>query len=250
MKTIALYSIKGGVGKTAVAVNLAHAAAAEGRRTLLVDLDPQGAASFYFRVRPRAGAGKKELLGKGGRAERAIRATDFPGLDILPAHRSFRGLERALDAVKKPRKLLARRLAPLRDQHDLVILDAPPTLTLVAEGVFRAADLVLVPVIPTTLSVRMLEQLIAFFDREELDAGRLLAFFCLADRRKALHRQLLAELPQASPAAFCRTVIPNSTEVERMGLERRPVACFAPRAPGTTAMLALWREVAGRLDGC
>ena len=249
MKTIALYSIKGGVGKTAVAVNLAHAAAAEGRRTLLVDLDPQGAASFYFRVRPRPGAGKKVLLGKGSRAERAIRATDFPNLDILPAHRSFRGLERALDAVKKPRKQLTRWLESLRSGHDLVILDCPPTLTLVAEGVFRAADLVLVPVIPTTLSERTLAQLVSFFEREELDTTRLLAFFCLADKRKALHRQLLAELPQTSTTTFCQTVIPSSTEVERMGLERQPVACFAPRAPGTAAMQALWREVAGRLDG-
>lgn len=249
MKTIALFSIKGGVGKTAVAVNLAHAAACDGRRTLLVDLDPQGAASFYFRVRPRPGAGKRVLLDKGQRADHAIRATDFDHLDILPAHRSFRRLELALADLKKPHKQLRRWLEPRRDQYDLVVLDCPPTLTLVAESVLRAADLVLVPVIPTVLSERTLVMLLDHCQRDELDPARLAPFFCLADRRKALHRRLLTELPATVPMPFLTTVIPTSTEIERMGLERRPVACFAPKAAGTMAVQALWAEVSTRLDG-
>ncbi len=247
MKVLALYSIKGGVGKTAAAVNLAHAAAAEGRRTLLVDLDPQGAASFYFRVRARKKAGKQAVLAGGRAAAQAIRATDYPGLDILPAHRSFRKLERALDAVKKPRSRLARLLTPQQDQYDLAVIDCAPTLTLVAEAVFRAADLVAVPVVPTTLSERTLCMLGEFYDRHGLPGARLAAFFSLVDRRKALHRQLAAELPGRAEVPFCRTPIPATSDVEKMGLHREPVACYAPHGRGALAVQELWWELRARL---
>ena len=243
MKVLALYSIKGGVGKTAAAVNLAHAAAADGRRTLLLDLDPQGAASFYFRVRPRKGAGKGVLLGSGRKAERAIRATDYPGLDILPAHRSFRKLELALDAVKKPRSRLSRLLEPQRDQYDLVVIDCAPTLTLVAESVLRAADLVAVPVVPTTLSERTLLMLRDFAGEHGLRSSALLGFFSLMDRRKTLHRQLAEDLPRRAGVRFCRTRIPVSSDIEKMGLHREPVACQAPHSPGAAAVQELWWEL-------
>lgn len=247
MKVLALYSIKGGVGKTAAAVNLAHAAAADGRRTLLLDLDPQGAASFYFRVRPRKQAGKRAVIGGGRAAARAIRATDYPGLDILPAHRSFRKLERALDAVKKPRSRVARLLAPQADQYDLAVIDCAPTLSLVAEAVLRAADLVAVPVVPTTLSERTLLMLRDFHGKHGLPGDHLAAFFSLVDRRKALHRQLTGELPGRAEVRFCRTAIPATSDVEKMGLHREPVACYAPRGRGALAVQELWWELRARL---
>jgi len=247
VKVLALYSIKGGVGKTAAAVNLAHAAAADGHRTLLVDLDPQGAASFYFRVRARKGAGRKALLAGGRKAERAIRATDFERLDILPAHRSFRKLELALDAVKKPRSRLARLLAPQRDHYDLVVIDCAPTLTLVAESVFRAADLVAVPVVPTTLSERTLLMLRDFYAQQGLPRDRLIAFFSMLDRRKTLHRQLVEDLPRRAETRFCRTLVPVSSDIEKMGLHREPVERFAPHSPGAGAVRELWWELRPRL---
>lgn len=248
MKVLALYSIKGGVGKTAAAVNLAHAAAEDGRRTLLLDLDPQGAASFYFRVRPRKKSTARALLAGGDQVERAIRATDFPDLDILPAHESFRRLELALDAVKKPRSRLSRLLKPQRREYDLVVIDCPPTLTLVSETVFRAADLVLVPVVPTTLSQRTLEMLRREFKQQGLPRAQLKAFFSLVDRRKKLHRELVDTLPQISRVSFCRAPIPVSSEIERMGLSRQPVACHAPQSAGALAVLELWWELRRALD--
>ncbi|MEZ4386352.1 MAG: AAA family ATPase [Candidatus Krumholzibacteriia bacterium] len=248
MKVLALYSIKGGVGKTAAAVNLAHAAARDGRRTLLLDLDPQGAASFYFRVRPRKKGDVARLLAGGDHLQRAIRATDYPDLDILPAHLSFRRLELALDAIKKPHARVRKLLKPQRRDYDLVVIDCPPTLTLVAESVLRAADLVLVPVVPTVLSQRTLEMLEAEFDEQKLDPARLWAFFSLVDRRKTLHRDLMSTLPQQGATHFCRTCVPASSDIERMGLAREPVACFAAESAGAVAMQDLWNELSTRLS--
>jgi chromosome partitioning protein len=243
MTVLALYSIKGGVGKTAAAVNLAHAAARDGRRTLLLDLDPQGAASFYFRVRARKKADVDRFLSGGEALQRAIRATDYPDLDILPAHLSFRRMELALDALKKPESRVRKVLKPQRREYDLVVIDCPPTLTMVAESVIRASHLVLVPVVPTTLSQRTLDMLEAEFASQDLDPQRLRAFFSLVDRRKKLHRELMETLPRENATRFCRTAVPMSSDIERMGLAREPVACFAAQSAGALAMQELWAEL-------
>ena len=119
---------------------------------------------------------------------------------------------------------------------------------LTAEAVFQAADLVAVPVIPTTLSARTLQMLLDFFKKHDLDRKRLLAFFSMLDRRKALHLRLVEELPAESKARFCRTVIPVSTDIEKMGLEREPVARFAPHTAGARAVRDLWDEIREQLS--
>ena len=171
MKTVATYSIKGGVGKTTTAANLAWAAAQEGRRTLLIDLDPQGASSFYFRVRPRQGQKVKTLLKGGETLKAGIRASDHDGLDVLPAHLSYRHIDVLLDGMKKSRMQLKRSLQALKDEYDLVVLDAPPNITLASENLFAAADLILVPVIPTPLSERDVEPAIGVFRRPWIASG-------------------------------------------------------------------------------
>ena len=108
MKVLATYNIKGGVGKTSTAVNLAYLAAREGRRTLLWDLDPQAAATFLFRVRPRVKGGGRGLVTRQRPIEAALKATDFEGLDLLPADFSYRNMDLELDDTKKR----TRRLRP------------------------------------------------------------------------------------------------------------------------------------------
>ncbi len=247
MQTVAVYNLKGGVGKTATAVNLAHLASREGRRILLWDLDPQGAASFYLRVKAKVKGGGKKLLRGATAIDDVIRATTFPGLDLLPADFSYRSLDLALKGSHKPAKQLAAAMAPLRSRYDLVFLDCPPSVSLVSEAVLHAADLLLVPVIPTTLSLRTLRQIEEFVQDEGPRRLRVAPFFCMVDVRKRMHRELVA-VPEMQGEAFLRTIIPSASIVERMGVERAPLGAFAPSSPAAQAYEALWKEIAGRLQ--
>ncbi len=246
MKILATYNIKGGVGKTAAAVNLAYLAARGGARTLLWDLDPQGAATYYFRVRPKIkGGGKKLLKGKGD-LEAHIKGTDYEGLDLLPADFSYRHMDIVLEGAKKPTRRLRKVMQPLAASYDYAFLDCPPSISLVSEAVFEAADVLLVPIIPTPLSLRTLEQLETFRRRKNLDGVRLLPFFSMTDRRKKLHREIEDALPRENPSLLS-TAIPYASEVEKMGLRREPLACFAPRNRAAQAYADLWQEIEGRI---
>ncbi len=246
MKVLAVYSIKGGVGKTATAVNLAYHAAAAGHRTLLWDLDPQGASSFYFRVQNKVAKPRKMLRGERP-LEDAIKGSDFERLDLLPADPAYRRMDILLDEAKKPTAQLRRLVRQLESAYDLLLLDCPPSLTLVSENVFRAVDAMLVPLIPTPLSLRTLHQLLDFLAAEELPDVTVWPFYALADRRKRLHREILDSQPDKR-VPLLATVIPYHSEVEHMGLHRAPVAEYAAASPAATAYAALWREVAERLN--
>jgi cellulose biosynthesis protein BcsQ len=245
MRVVAVYSIKGGVGKTATAVNLAYLSARAGARTLIWDLDPQAAATFYFRVAPRVRGGIRKLLRGKTPVEQVIRGTDYEGLDLLPADFSYRHLDLELDATKKPRSKLAKRLAPLRSHYDHVYIDCAPSISLASEGVFKAADALLVPVIPTTLSQRSLRQLLGYLKHQGPRGLRVMPFFCMVDRRKRLHRQVCASAGDA-PVRYLEATIPYSSDVERMGAYRAPVATYAPASEAARAYETLWREVLGK----
>jgi cellulose biosynthesis protein BcsQ len=248
VRIVATYSIKGGVGKTSAAVNLGALAARDGRRTLLWDLDPQGAASYLLRVKPKVrGGGRKLVRGRRDPLD-VLKGTDVEGLDLLPADLSYRHLDLVLDKAKKPLRGVGRVLASLADEYDLAILDCAPSISLVSESVFDAADLLLVPLVPSTLSVRTLEQLHAFLAAQPERAPAVLAFFSMVDRRKRLHRELVSALPAAVPGVG-EAIVPSASVVELMGPRRAPVVVSHPRAPAAQAYVALWAEVRGALDG-
>ena len=244
MKTLATYNIKGGVGKTAAAVNLAYLAARGGRRTLLWDLDPQGAASYLLRVRPRVKGGGKALISGKKALDQAAKPTEFDRLDLVPADLTYRNLDLVLDAAKKSTQRIARLLDPLEDDYDLAILDCPPGISLASENVLHAADVLLVPLIPTTLSVRTLEQLTEFAAELEYPPA-LFPFFTMVDGRKRLHREVVDRL-RAERKDLATTVIPALSVVEQMAVHRAPLPVFAPRSRVTRSYESLWEEVRAR----
>jgi chromosome partitioning protein len=246
VKVLAVYSLKGGVGKTAAAVSLAYLAARDGTPALVWDLDPQGAASFSFRTRPRVKGGIKPLVTGKRELDDVIKGTDYPSLDLVPADFSNRYMDLVFDAVTKPARRIRRALRQVGDEYDWVILDCPPGISLVSEIIIGVSDVLLVPVIPTTLSLRMLEQLGTLTGGGGADA-LVLPFFSMVDRRKRLHREVVEHLPAERPELL-RTVIPSSTDVEKMSVRREPVVAYAPRSVATTAYVALWDEIRARIS--
>jgi cellulose biosynthesis protein BcsQ len=245
MKTIATYNIKGGVGKTASAVNLGYLAARDDLRVLLWDLDPQAAATFLLRIKPRVKGGGSALIKGSRELDAAVKGTDFEGLDLLPADFTYRNLDLMLDATKKPTRRLARLLRPLAGAYDVVFLDCPPGISLLSESVLHAADTVLVPLIPTTLSLRTLDQLTEFIGGFEGHTPELLAFCSMIDRRKRLHREIAERLPAERPDV-AKTVIPALSLIEQMAVRRAPVAAYAPRSAAARSYASLWEEVRAR----
>lgn len=248
MKIVACYSNKGGVGKTATTVNLAYAIAQSGQRVLLCDLDPQGASSFYFRVKPSKKLQQEQFFKDVERFTKSIRGSDFDNLDILPANMSFRDFDVFLSRMKNSRSRLKKALKAVNHDYDVVLLDCPPNISTLSENVFRSADRIVVPVIPTTLSERTFEQLMAFFADHRLDRKKLVPFFSMVERRKSLHGETMERMRKRYKKLFLKPVIPFSTDVERMGLQRAPVLSYARNRAAGRAYEDLWSDLQQRLE--
>ncbi len=247
MKLISVYSIKGGVGKTAAAVNLAFLSARAGNRTLLWDLDPQSSATFYLRVQPKVKGGGKSLIRKKGDISEAIRGTDYEGFDLLPGDFSYRKFDVLLSEAEKAAKRFQRIKRRLEKDYDALILDCSPGFTLISEVLLRLSDLILVPTVPTPLSLRSLEIISRYFQKKKLGSQRVRPFFSMVDRRKSLHRSICEEATETS-FHFLEARIPYSTFVERMGVYRAPLPTFAQRSRPARAFTELWTEIGAELN--
>lgn len=246
MTTIALFSNKGGVGKTAAAVNLAYLAAQSGKRTLICDLDPQSSTTFYFRVKPKLKRRARGFVKGGTHLERSIKGTDYDKLDLLPADFSHRNLDIKFDRLRRRKHRLGIALDPIKADYDLVVLDCPPTINILAENIFNASDYLLVPVIPTTLSVRTYKQLLAFLSEQGRSLDKVYAFFSMVETRNQLHRELALGM-YTGYDHILRNPVPYLQDIERMGVTRQPVPAFAPDSPAARAYRNLWEEIQKKL---
>jgi len=237
-----IYNIKGGVGKTAASVNLSYLSSLEGKKTLLWDLDPQGSSSFYYHKEQGSDASLKKIISGKVELNDIIEGTDYRNLEIIPSDFSYRHMDTLLDQVKKSKKRIREALKELKKDYDVIFLDCAPGISILAENIFHACDYILVPTVPTPLSLRTYEQIISFFKQDDLDKSSVIPFFSMVEMRKSIHQNMIKELSGKMPN-LCTSFIPFLAYVEKMGIYRKPLADFSPNSKAAASFKALWREI-------
>jgi chromosome partitioning protein len=241
MVTLAIYNLKGGVGKTAASINLAYASAKEGFKTLVWDLDPQGSSSFYLGAKSTVKNESRKLLSSEMELKDAIQSSAYENLDVIPADMSARHADILLHEMKQSKRKLVSLLSTLKNDYDIVILDSPPGISVLHDAIFVAADWVLMPNIPTTLSIRSFETVNDYFKENDLDRSKIKCFFSMVDHRKNLHHEVMNEFYKDK--YFLKSYIPYLSDVEKMGVHEAPIETFAASSYAAQCYRDLWKEI-------
>ncbi|MEO0031111.1 MAG: hypothetical protein RIS94_869 [Pseudomonadota bacterium] len=241
MAVIGVYSVKGGVGKTTLAVDMAwRSAARSGQPTLLWDLDPQGGSAFLLGMDERPGKRAASVFQRDGRPRDLIAPTPFAGLSLLQSDESLRSLTLTLARIGH-RKRLANLTAMLSADYPRIVVDCPPLFNEVSDQIMAAADLLIVPLPPSPLSARALDMLRTDLLRSHHRHPPILPVLSMVDMRRKLHREVVTGFAAGWP------IIPMSSAIEQMAVRRRPIGTFAAASESNERLQRLWDAIEMKL---
>lgn len=250
-KIIAIANQKGGVGKTTTAVNLSAAIGAMGKKTLLVDVDPQGNSSSGVGIdrRQEKNTMYEVLIGE-CTGQEALVHTDFENLDILPSSMDLAAAELELASVDHRESALKNALIPLRENYDYIFIDCPPSLGLITTNALCAADTLLVPIQCEYYALEGLSQLMNTVRRVKRQYNSLLdiegVLLTMYDGRLNLTQQVVAEVKKYFPRKVFSTVIPRTVRLSEAPSFGKPVLYFDKGSKGSKAYKALAEEITKR----